>query len=333
VTRSEPFSSSRTCFEELIGWLEGTEAAALDHAELEDELEGRGRELLRRLLQGQLDLRALREQRTEVLDHDGICHGAVESRHVRPLASVFGAVEVSRLAYRHRGHANLYPADSALNLPEERHSHGLRRLAAVESARGSFQEASSAIARATGQSLGKRQVESLAFRSAVDVEDVYATRRRDERQGGELVVISADGKGIVMRPESLREATAKKAEAATNKLSTRLSKGEKRNRKRLAEVGAVYDLEPFPRTAPEVLASSDDVAKLPAPKAANKWLTASVVDDAASVLARVFDEACQRDPDHERVWVVLVDGNNHQIARAEAEATARSVEVTILVDR
>jgi hypothetical protein len=33
--------------EELIGWLEGTEAASLTHAELEDELNLRGRELLR----------------------------------------------------------------------------------------------------------------------------------------------------------------------------------------------------------------------------------------------------------------------------------------------
>lgn len=37
----------------------------------------------------------------------------------------------------------------------------------------------------------------------------------------------------------------KKAEAAAGKLATRLSKGEKR--KRMAEVGAVYDAVPAPR--------------------------------------------------------------------------------------
>jgi hypothetical protein len=37
--------------------------------------------------------------------------------------------------------ANLYPADAALNLPVEKHSHGVRRLAAIEAARGSFQDA------------------------------------------------------------------------------------------------------------------------------------------------------------------------------------------------
>ncbi|MGH9267169.1 MAG: hypothetical protein ACRD0D_03230, partial [Acidimicrobiales bacterium] len=53
-----------------------------------------------------------------------------------------------------------------------------------------------------------------------------------------------DGKGIVMRPDSLRPATETVAAAAANKLETRLSKGEKPNRKRIATVGAVYDLTP-----------------------------------------------------------------------------------------
>ena len=51
-----------------------------------------------------------------------------------------------------------------------------------------------------------------------------------------MLVISADGKGIVdpTRPDALRPATAKAAATATGKLQSRLSKGEKRNRKRLA---------------------------------------------------------------------------------------------------
>jgi hypothetical protein len=52
-----------------------------------------------------------------------------------------------------------------------------------------------------------------------------------------------------MRPDALRPATAKAAGEAPNKLSCRLSKGEKRYRKRLAEVGAVYDLAPVDREA------------------------------------------------------------------------------------
>ncbi|MGI9053317.1 MAG: ISKra4 family transposase [Ilumatobacteraceae bacterium] len=331
---SAPFDRSRASFDELVGWLEATEASVLSHGELEEELDRRGRELLRTMFQGQLDLRALRETRAEgVNDADGTGHGAVERGHVRPLSSIFGTVSVTRLAYRHRGHANLYLTDGQLNLPQERHSHGLRRLAAIEGSRGSFEDASEAIGRTTGHRVGKRQVEALASRAATDVEDFYATRRRVPDEAGDVLVISADGKGIVMRPESLRPATAAKAKASTTKLETRLSKGEKRNRKRLAEVGAVYDLTPAPRRATDVIGPQDpDTPRAPAPAAKNKWLTASVVDDAKAVVAAVFDEAERRDPDHQRRWVALVDGNNHQIERIEAEAAARGVEVTVVVD-
>jgi len=250
------FTRSRGCFDEVVGWLDGAEAGELEHAELEDRLEVAGRDLLRRLLQDHLDLRAEREARlSEVVDVGGVRHGTVEDGHARRLGTVFGQVTVSRLAYRHRGHHNLYPADAALNLPTERHSHGLRRLAAAEASRGSFDEAAAALERATGQHLGKRQVEALADRAAVDVDAFYATRAHPHAAHGDVLVISADGKGIVMRPDALRPATARAAAAATNKLTCRLSKGEKRNRKRLAEVGAVYDLTPVARTPADVLAT------------------------------------------------------------------------------
>jgi hypothetical protein len=43
----------------------------------------------------------------------------------------------------------------------------------VESIRGSFDDAVTGIAQATGQRLGKRQVEALAARAAVDVDAFY----------------------------------------------------------------------------------------------------------------------------------------------------------------
>ncbi len=334
-TDNDNFAASRECFTEALGWLEGPDAAALSHAELEDQLDARGRELLRRMFQDHLSLRAMTERRLAgVRDAQARAYGAVEAGHHRRLATVFGEVGITRLAYRRRGQRNLYPADAALNVPAERHSHGLRRLAATEASRGSFEEAAAALERATGQHLGKRQVETLTARAALDVEAFYDTRVREADAGVEsdLLVLSADGKGIVMRPDALRPATAKAAAAATNKLTCRLSKGEKRNRKRLAEVGAVYDLTPVARTPCDVLASKAGETPPPAPKASAKWVTASVVDDAATVIATVFDEAERCDPNHARRWVALVDGNNHQIDRIEAEAQTRGVDVTIVVD-
>jgi hypothetical protein len=333
----EGFAASQAIFAQVVGWLDGEAAAGLTHAELEAQLDAAGRGLLCRLLQDHLDLRALREERIEgVADADGVAHGAVEVDHVRTLATIFGAVTHRRLAYRRKGHANLHPADAVLNLPGEKHSHGLRGLAAVEACRDSFDGAVAAITRATGQQLGKRQVEALARRAATDFAGFYADRDPPAADPADVLVLSADGKGIVMRPDALRAATAQAAAEEQQKLKTRLSKGEKRNRKRIATVVSVYDAACAPRTPRDVLARSDhdrdDGEPAPAPVAKSKWLDASVEADAAAVIADAFNEAERRDPAHARTWVALVDGNTHQIDRLTAEATQRGIDLAIVID-
>ena len=152
---------------------------------------------------------------------------------------------------------------------------------------------------------------------------------------GDLLVISADGKGIVMRPDALRpKAAAARARPGPKHPKTRLASAEKSNYKRMAEIGAVYDATPVPRTPADIIASDEDTERdpVPGPVATNKWLTASIVNDAGTVIEQVLDEAQRRDPKHQRTWVALVDGNNHQIQRIKAGAKARKVKITIVVD-
>jgi hypothetical protein len=331
--QSDRFSPSRGRFEELLGFLGGKDARALDHAGLEARLKADGFELLRQLYQDHLDLRAEHEERMdEVAGADGTLRRYAEADHARPLLTIFGEVTVHRLAYRRKQAANLYPADRALNLPQERYSHGLRRLAATEASRGSFDDAVGAIEATTAAHVPKRQVEQLATNAAADFDAFYDERSAKRTDPDDVLVLSVDGKGIVMLPDALRAATAKAAAEASTKLKTRLSKGEKRNRKRMAEVGAVYDIRPGERTPADILPGSEDRTRTPAPTARHKWLTASIVADAAQVVAQVFDEAERRDPEHRRSWVALVDGNNHQIERIQAEAKRRGVTVTIVCD-
>ncbi len=327
------YGASRAVFEAVVAFLDGEEAAVMEHAELEDQLAERSRQLFCRLFQDHLDRRAQREQRLEaVADIDGVGRPNVEAGHRRGLATVFGEVDVERLAYRCRGRPNLHPADAALNLPVEKHSHGLRRHAAVEASRGSFGDAADAIERATGQRVAKRQLEELVRRAAVDTDAFYPQIDRQPADDGDVLVISVDGKGIVMRPDSLRPATRHAAARATTKLKTRLSKGEQPNRKRLATVGAVYDIAPVPRQPTDVLTSNSGNDPPPAPKAEAKWVIASIVDNAAHVVSAIFDEGERRDHDHQRRWVALVDGNSHQIDCIHAEATRRNIDVAVVVD-
>src|SRR5665811_2502135 len=88
---------------------------------------------------------------------------------------------------------------------------------------------------------GKRQVEGLARAAAVDVDKFYTARRPTGCAADQVLGLQADGKGVVMRPDGLREATARAAaKAGQGKLATRLSPGEKHGRKRMAEVCLLY---------------------------------------------------------------------------------------------
>ncbi len=346
--QDEAFAESRKCFGELEDWMASAEAAGLQHGELEEQLEVRGRELLRRLFQDRLDLTAAREaRRHDVTGRDGVRRPRAEKGRTRPLVTKFGQVTVSRIAYRSPGRPNVHPLDAELNLPEEKHSHGLRKLAAIESARGSIEAAGAAVTRATGVRIGKRQLEELARRAAAHVEAFYLQRVIRPAPADHALVLTFDGKGIVMLPGALRPATAKAAAAAAGKLATRLSPGEKNGRKRMAELACVYDAVPVTRTPGDIISTpaqkrkkkknaqagtAKGKGKPREPQAKGKWLTASVTDDIPAVIAAAFDEAERRDPGRKRDWVVLIDGNNTQIEAVTAGAARRGITVTICID-
>jgi hypothetical protein len=65
--------------------------------------------------------------------------------------------------------------------------------------------------------------------------------------------LSIDGKGVVMRPGALRQATRKAAAKPTSIYHTRLASGEKQTRKRMATLGTVYDADPAPRRPHDVI--------------------------------------------------------------------------------
>lgn len=336
VAAGGAFADSYARFDALVDWLAGGQAAGLTHGELEDRLHADGMRLLCQLFQDSLDLRAGREERLGgVADAGGQLRGWAEPGRRRALATRFGEVTVTRIAYRARERPDLHPADAVLNLPVEKHSHGLRRLVAVEAARGSFADAAAAVERATTVRIGKRQVEALAAAAAVDVDAFYTAHAPNNAPnnaaGDQVLGLSFDAKGVVMRPDGLRSGTAKAA--VGQKLAGRRSKGEKRHRKRMCEVAAVFDVAPAPRTIADILPDNPrPEPSAPAPATSGKWLHASVTDDAAAVIAAGFAEADRRDPDHARAWIALVDGNQHQIDRIRAEAKIRKITIPIIVD-
>ena len=79
----------------------------------------------------------------------------------------------------------------------------------------SFDEALLDLSRSTGAEVPKRQAEQLAARAAEDFDAFYEARRAAAGEPApeeSVVVLTFDGKGVVLHREDLREATRKAAE-------------------------------------------------------------------------------------------------------------------------
>jgi hypothetical protein len=324
----DEFAAAKEQFEKLMGELRSQSARALEHGDVESLIAREGNELLRRMMQGYLDQRAQSEEQLEgVMGADGQerWHGRARSR---ALATLFGEVTVRRLGYSGARLDSLFPMDAALNLPPDKYSLGLRRKVGLEVAKGSFDEAVKAIEEGTGAQVPKRQTEQLSRAISVDFDAFYASQ--PVAVGTGLLVMSVDGKGVVMRQQDLREATRKAAEKSKRKLKTRLSRGEKRNRKRMATVASVYEVDPYRRTAEQIMGL--DESETIRPKVRNKRVWASLRQSPAEVVEQMFAEAKRRDPQHERTWLVLVDGQEAQLREVEAAIARHRTDVVVIQD-
>lgn len=337
----DDFAASRAQLQDIITRLSDEEMMACTQAALEEYLTEAGRELKRRLMQDQLDARSAREQRRqEVAGADGVERRRVEGGHRRLVATTVGRVEVHRIAYRAPGATNLHPLDAQLALPKRLYSFPLQRAVVHEVAAGPLRAAREAIIRTTGQHLGTRQLMEIATGAASDIRDFYRDRSTGPAsspdRGGcrDLLVLSIDATGVNMIPAALRETAPAALPPSPQPPSAQLSHRERTGRTRMAAVTACYDAVPAVRSAADILPKDADErsTRRPGPRAARRRVEASLEHSIAPMTTALFDQAEQRDPDHQRRWVVLVDGANHQLECIEKQAAARGVEVDIIVD-
>jgi hypothetical protein len=328
----------------LVGSLTGPQAAGMSFDEVEQQVRVRGRELLRMVEQLAMDDRAAGERRLAlVTGADGIGRTRAERGHVRTVMSSFGPVRVGRIAYRAPGTAALHPADAVLDLPPRRPSWQVQRLAVDYALAGSYGQARRLLLEATGVQAGKLQLEQIVAAAAADAPGFYVRAgpgRDDSPDGagegwlaGVPLVISADGKGVLMRPGECRPRRGKKGQRV-KKLGKRLGSGEKAGTKRMAETGVVFDAvspDGPPRTAEQVMTREPGQPPR-GPRAVSRWYTVDITASRAETIAVLFDEAERRDPGHGRTWVALVDGDVHQIEVIGKQAADRDVRVTILID-
>jgi hypothetical protein len=326
--------------------VEAGQAVTLEEMEL--LASERGREILRGVVQLSLDAQAAAEVRlAEVTGADGVVRARAERGHARAVVTTLGAVRVRRIAYRSgvKGAGSLFPRDAVLNLPPCGYSWPVQRLAEMFSRSGSYAQAHEFVLAATGVSIGKRQLEQITAAAAADAERFYQDQGRPGDQAAlpaaghdeedlPPLALSADGKGVAMRPEARRRRTKAPGQRAQT-FAKRRGTGEK-GHKRMAETGAVFDVWPPdpagpPRTPEQVMRPEPGSSKS-TPRAVNRWYTTDITAGRDVTIGKIFDEADRRDPGHRRTWIALADGDIYQIGLIQAQAARRGVTLVILVD-
>ena len=309
-------------FASMLTWAAG-EAGGADHGDREQVIAESGRELQRRLLEATFTIDAGCEERIEqVTSAAGIRHGTVEKGHDRGVISIFGPVRATRLAYRNRREANLYPADARWMLPDDPYSLGMRAMVAYHLAAGGYGQAQDVIEARAGVRIGPAQLAGLAQGMAAWIDDFYDQRARGADPGlpaSDVIMMQAGGKGISMLPQ-YRASAGKNTDAAHPGI------------KELAEVVAVADFTPAVREPGDIAAPPARRREHPGPQARDKWVGASVTDSIEEMIGLAYDHADQRDPLRVRQRVFLVDGNKQQITAIGDHAGARGLKVPVLID-
>jgi hypothetical protein len=274
-------------FGKMVTWA-ARDAGAADHGDRETVIAKSGRELQRQLLESTFTIDSKDEEQgriEQVTSAAGIRHGTAEKGHDRGVASIFGPVRATRLAYRNRREANLYPADARWMLPDDPYSLGMRALVAYHLSEGGYGQAADVIAARTGVKIGPAQLAQIAADLAAWTGDFYEQRAAGadlSLPASDVIMFQADGKGIAMRPEY------RKGEGETDAAHPGI--------KKMAEVVAVADFTPAVREPEDIAAPKARRKEHPGPVARGKWVAASITETIEGMIGAAYDEGDRRDP-------------------------------------
>jgi hypothetical protein len=268
-------------------------------------------------LQGDGDLGAT------ITTADGADWQRLEQPHHRRYVSIFGRFDIARVVYGSRAGQKIdfVPLDNRLQLPASAYSYVLQDWAQGLCVESAFGQVATTLQRLLGLQVSVDSLERMNEQMAERVE-AY----REERPApaaateGDIMVASADGKGIVMRRQADDPAPA-----------AHRTKGEKASQKQMATVASVYSVDRYVRTAAAVVAAlfRDEADQPPPrPEPCNKQVWANLPRRAGEeitssidlVHAAMMEELIGRNRlDHHwlRPMVFLYDG---QEALGEARA-------------
>ena len=250
------------------------------------------------------------------IEYEGKILQRLPEPRMREYVSAFGPTPFARDVYatRETQRQEVVPLDAKLGMPESDTSYLLQKWSGTQFVKESYKESHVTLAGILGFAPSVNCLEDMAAQASEHAE-VYFEQQApvDPTTEAEIIVATSDCKGVPMRKV---DAPQKKQKDDVRR-GKRLKPGEKNGQKRMACVGGVYSVAPFPRTVEEVL---DEILRKEKqeqrPKPQNKRLRAVLTRevDGQEVNAKhvVFDwlgqELQQRDPREKRTVVAIMDG-------------------------
>jgi hypothetical protein len=226
----------------------------------------------------------------------------------RPYLSIFGDLTIARVCYG-QDRVEAAPLDARLHLPRRQYSYLFQRWLGVFVVDDAHAEAIKKLQTILGLEISVKASEDLNREQASDVEPFQNHLPAPEpTKEGPILVVTADCKGVPLVRKALppEEATDPPLPAPANR---RRGRGEKANTKKMAAVGAVYTIEPFVRTADEVI---DEVMREKAakrrPEPAQKRVRAELLVGKVALFLWLADEVVRRNPAGTKPLIFLSDG-------------------------
>jgi hypothetical protein len=324
-------ADAEQAFRRLSEWVLSQVALQMEADQVEKQIEKGGQEVLRLLLQGHFDARGIgRVAEALICDRGGEVILEPERVHERAYESIFGTVKIERQAYSQPGQSSLHPLDRELNLPLRKYSYPVQERVSRNVARAPYDEAQQVLLESTAARVAKRQMQQIVQDTAANFDDFYAQRGLQAawaHDSGPVLVAGIDCKGIP------RHKTEQEREQLR---PVRLSKGEKRQKKKMATVASVHTQQWWSRTAEQVTAHLMDTDCEPydseRPKAEHRRVWASIVKSKDEVIEQVAAEMSRRDPDREKTAVCLTDGERALQLRALRQIRAVFPALLVILD-
>ncbi len=155
----------------------------------------------------------------------------------RKYLSIFGKVAIRRAYYWKKGCGGCHPLDKDMNLPADLSSYLLQEWGYGGCTKEAYDQANELLEQIFKLHRPKRSVQQGVLKVSKEVDSYHGqTLHQGESAEGDVLAVEIDGKGIPMMSKE-------KADAKGNTAGHRLGRGEKRLKKKMAEIATIQTID------------------------------------------------------------------------------------------